>query len=150
MASTAATYRVGPPVPPKINHDNGFLDVCTPREASAEDRALFALWTTKLEVGEAVQGLPGAPDLPDALAAYRHFLFGNGEDREFSYERYVLGDPSGRTTLRNLIADAQLGAEDLYAKRGQRGPARKLLKATRDADDLEDLREEVEVAVQEI
>lgn len=122
MTTTIATYSVGPPQRPTIHHDNGFLDHCTRRSPSATDLAQYALWAAKLEAGEAAQGLPLAPELPDALAAYRHFLYGEGADRQFSYERYVEGDPSGRTTLRNLIADAQLGAEQLYARRDPSRP----------------------------
>ena len=38
----------------------------------------------------------------------------------------------------------------VHGKRGQRGPARKLLRATRDAEGVDDLREEVETALEEI
>ena len=38
----------------------------------------------------------------------------------------------------------------VHASRGQRGPARKLLKATRDAEGVDDLREEVETALEEV
>jgi hypothetical protein len=57
------------------------------------------------------------PDLVDANAAYRHFLDGDGTDRQFSYERYIENDPSGQTTLNNLIADAQKNVEVLGANR---------------------------------
>lgn len=69
-----------------------------------------------MEAGEAAQGVPFVPhnEIPDALAAYRHFLFGHGADRTFSYERYVAGDTSGATTLANAMLDAQDGAIQLY------------------------------------
>jgi hypothetical protein len=44
------------------------------------------------------------PDLTDALAAYRHFLDGDGRPRIFSYDRYVMIDRSGQLTLRNAIS----------------------------------------------
>jgi hypothetical protein len=87
--------------------------------ASEEDRAELRKWIGRLEIGEAVQGIPFLPknDLPDALAAYRHFLFGKGQDRTFSYERYVKNDDSGAVTLANAILQAQLAAEDLFTQR---------------------------------
>ena len=52
-------------------------------------------------------------DLSDALAAYRHYLYGKGAQRTFSYERYVTNDLSGKTTLANAIDDIEEGAEQL-------------------------------------
>ena len=78
------------------------------------DRVALARWVAQLELGEAAEGTPFSRDLPDALAAYRHFLQGNGQPRHFSYERYVQADRSGAVTLENMIADAQQGAEGLY------------------------------------
>jgi hypothetical protein len=91
------------------------LDRFAPRPATTAERLHFAEWAARLEAAEAVQHVPFAPDLPDALAAYRHFLYGHGTDRTFSYERYVANDPSGRVTLSNAILDAQRGAESLFA-----------------------------------
>ena len=63
-----------------------------------------------------MQGVPRVPhnDISDGLAAFRHFLFGNGKDRTFSYERYVAHDDSGASTLGNAIKDAQAGAIELF------------------------------------
>jgi hypothetical protein len=114
---TMARYKVGPPVRPAIAHDNGFLDRYRPRPATAADRAQFAKWAAVLEAAEAAQKVPFIPhnDLPDALAAYRHFLYGKGADRIFSYERYVMSDESGRITLENALIDARLGADSLFS-----------------------------------
>ena len=46
--------------------------------------------------------------------------------------------------------EAKLIRALVHAKKGQRGPARKLLDATRDAPDLETLREDVEVAIEQV
>ena len=75
------------------------------------DRAKYAEWAALLEAAEAAQGIPLIPhnDLPDALAAYRHFLYGKGADRTFWYERYVASDASGKTTLANAILDLRRG-----------------------------------------
>ena len=105
-----ANYRLGPPQPPLIKHDNGFLDKFSRRPAELGDYAQLAIWTAKLEAAEAVR-----PDLVDGTAAYRHFLQAGGQKREFSYERYVQNDQSGRTTLRNAIIDIQDGAETVFA-----------------------------------
>jgi hypothetical protein len=117
--STVATYRIGPPVRPPIYHDNGFLDELPPRPPTRADRIKFAEWAALLEAGEAGQRVPLVPhnDLPDALAAYRHFLYGKGTDRVFSYERYVANDGSGKITLANAVLDFRRGVEDLAAGR---------------------------------
>ena len=114
-----ASYSAGPPLRPPILHDNGFLDKFPPEKPTAADRARYAEWATLLATAEAAQGVPLVPhnDLPDALAAYRHFLYGHGADRTFSYERYVQMDPSGRTTLANAILDARIGAEIVFRSR---------------------------------
>jgi hypothetical protein len=54
------------------------------------------------------------PDLTDGVAAYRRYLDGEGKPRQFSYERYVSNDNSGRTTLRNVILEAQDAAMKLW------------------------------------
>lgn len=111
-----AHYTIGAPTRPSIYHDNGFLDKFSPRSPTASDYAQRALWLAKLEGGEAVQGIPLLPhnDLPDALAAYRHFLSGNGADRTISYERYVANDENGKKTLANAVLDARQGVELIY------------------------------------
>lgn len=113
---TYATYHIGSPVRPPIKHDNGFLDSFAKRSATASDRLAYAGWRTKLEVAEAGQGFPGAPEWPDALPAYRHFLDNTGTDRNFSYERYVANDASGKTTLKNLTTEAMSAAYDLHTR----------------------------------
>lgn len=111
-------YTVGPPVrPSNIVHDNGFLDGHhSARQPTRIDYVRLNAWRGLLEVAEAAQGVPGVPHnhLPDALAAYRHFLNGNGIPRNFSYERYVSEDPSGRTTLANALTEAQEAAQTVY------------------------------------
>jgi hypothetical protein len=118
--ATVATYQIGPPVRPAIRHDNGFLDRFAQRTPTLADRAKYAQWATLLEAAEAAQGIPLIPhnDLPDALAAYRHFLYGKGADRTFSYERYIGGDLSGKTTLDNAVLDLRRGVEELAASLG--------------------------------
>ncbi|AUX49083.1 uncharacterized protein SOCE26_106280 [Sorangium cellulosum] len=125
--STTAQYSVGAPQRPPIHHDNGFRqnpsdsDDPTPTpttEPNLADRASLLYWRGTLEGAEAAQGVPYVPhnDIPDALAAYRHFLDGMGTDRTFSYERFVASDSSGAVILRNAIRDIQLCAEKFYRK----------------------------------
>lgn len=132
--STKAKYKIGPPAHPPIQHDNGFLqnpaDPSDPKpmpttEPTWSDRASLTWWQTKLEGAEAVQGVPYAPhnNIPDALAAYRYFLEGNGKDRTFSYERFVDSDASGKVVLKNAIRDIQLCAEKFYKKMIADNPA---------------------------
>jgi hypothetical protein len=113
-----ASFRLGAPVRPPIHHDNGFLDRFPRRQPTAADRARYAEWRAALELAEAGQHVPLLPhnNIPDALAAYRHFLTGQGEDRTFSYERYVASDTSGRTTLDSALDDAEHGAERIYSR----------------------------------
>jgi hypothetical protein len=113
---TFASYRVGGPTRPPITHDNGFLDKFSKRSPTADERRKYNVWRLKLEAGEAVQGLPFAPHLPDALAAYRHFLNGSGKTREINYERYTANDSAGETTLKYLIVEAMNGGYDVYTK----------------------------------
>jgi hypothetical protein len=112
---TVAHYEVGPPLRPPIHHDNGFLDRFAPRAPTWADRVRYAEWAALLEAAEAGQRVPLIPhhDLPDALAAYRHFLYGKGADRQFSYERYVTSDISGKTTLDNAMLDLRRGIEEM-------------------------------------
>lgn len=111
-----AQYVIGPPTRPNIRHDNGFLDKFPRRRPATKDYEEYARWVSKLEGAEAIQGVPFVPhnELPDALAAYRHFLRGKGRDRVFSYERFVTNDPNGAMILSNAILDARQGAELLY------------------------------------
>lgn len=108
-------FTVGPPLAPKIKHDDGHLGAFRSRRPTAADYAELTKWVARLEVGEAIQGVPFLPksDLPDALAAYRHFLFGKGKARTVSYESYIRNDPSGEITLHNASTHAQLAAEQL-------------------------------------
>lgn len=110
-----ATYTIGLPTPPTTKWDDVSSQI-SKHSATIGDRALFVEWEAKLEAAEAIQhtGLPHG-DLSDALAAYRHYLYGKGADFSFSYERYVLNDPSGKTTLDNAILDIEEGAAALYA-----------------------------------
>ncbi len=103
-----ASYTLGIPRRPHIAHDNGFLALGS-RQPTLSDRARLAKWLAMLEGAEALR-----PDLVDGLGAYRHFLFGDGADRQFSYERYVANDSSGRITLENAMYDIKLAATEIW------------------------------------
>jgi len=102
-----------------MQHDNGHLDRFSARPPTAEDKVELAKWVTMLEGAEALCNaqtgkliaLCNGEDLSDANAAYRHFLFGNGEDRVLNYERFIQGDPVGSQLIRNLLADFQYHTE---------------------------------------
>ena len=110
---TVATYSIGRPSRPRIQHDNGFLDICTVSSPGLTDYLILGAWEVAYEGADTFMG----HDLSDALAAYNHFLHGEGQDRTFDYERYIANDSSGPTTLQSVIADAQLGAEELVRSR---------------------------------
>lgn len=120
MPPTVGSYRKGAAARPHIVHDNGHLDKFAPRAPTATDYAKYAAWSALMNGAESAQGIwPGAKgDLPDALAAYRHFMQGNGARRRISYERYVRNDDSGKKTLVNQIAEAQNAALNLYLAMG--------------------------------
>jgi WXG100 family type VII secretion target len=111
---TSGPFKLGPPQRPDIQQDNGFLDKFPPREPTLADRLRLLKWRAMLEGSEAMM-----PQLADANAAYRHFLDGNGADRQFDYERYIADDPSGQVALQNIVADAQEHAETLGQGRNQ-------------------------------
>ncbi len=104
-----AKYRMGPPARPAIKFDNGFLDKFSKRTPTSSDYLALAKWKLKLEAAERLR-----PDLAEGCAAYRHFLEGHGRKRWFSYEKYVLNDTSGRTTLANAMLDIQDGVEEIW------------------------------------
>ena len=116
--TTLASYALGPPRRPVIRHDDGFLDRFAPRAPTSEERRDYALWQARAELGEAVQGVPFMPHnaLPDALAAYRHFLGASGRTRRVNLERYVANDQSGRTFLRNAIVEGRLAAHSVHRR----------------------------------
>lgn len=107
-------YSIGIPKRPNIVHDNGFLRLGR-RGASTEDYLKLAKWTAMLEGAEVLR-----PDLVDGTAAYRHFLEGEGRRRDFSYERYVMSDVSGKTTLKNAILDIQTAVIDTFRSNPKR------------------------------
>lgn len=121
---TVATYSLAAPVRPQMNFDNGFLDQNARRAPTLGDHAMRKFWQAAVIAVETAQGVPFVPhnDIPDALAAYRHFLYGKGRTRTLSYERYVANDASGKRTLRACIQEVKKAVFLIYMSRpaGQR------------------------------
>lgn len=130
-SGTETTYRVGEPTRPPIHHDNGFLqnpndrDDPTPMATVSPSQADIDYYNDQLNQVKWAQRIDNfnipfrdeddeARRLDDGIAAYRHFLEGNGEDRTFSYDKFVDEDPSGQTVLSNATTDLQRGVEDIY------------------------------------
>ncbi|MFA0963973.1 hypothetical protein AB9P05_19355 [Roseivirga sp. BDSF3-8] len=122
--TASGAFTLGPPQRPNITHDEGFLaayDEATgtgdpkfeERDPEWSDHLKLLKWRTKLEGAEALR-----PDLADGTAAYRHFLDGGGADRYINYERYLLNDASGQTTLTNVIAYTKRHAQRLCPDNG--------------------------------
>ncbi len=130
-SGTETTYRVGSPTRPPIQHDNGFLQnpnnpsdpnpvgTVSPSQADIDyynDQLSQVKWAQRADNFN----IPfrdeddEARRLNDGIAAYRHFLEGNGADRNFSYDKFVEEDSSGQTVLNNATTDLQRGVEDLY------------------------------------
>ena len=101
------TYRIGPPKRPDIYHDEGFPDNI--RKPDWSDRLAYAKWLYVY-----AEGAEATRNIPDGISAYRHFMDATGEDRQFSYERFVDSDPHGKLVLEHAIADSQYAAQDLY------------------------------------
>jgi hypothetical protein len=114
LKAFGARYKLGAPTRPvSIVFDNGFLDKFKPREPTVSEYAALGKWQAKLAAAEALR-----PDLADACEAYRHFLYGGGLSRTFSYDKYVLNDTSGATTLSHAMLDIQDGAEIIWESTG--------------------------------
>lgn len=115
---TLATYIIGPPKRPNITHDNGHLDQFQRRAPTVSEHMQYKYWQGKLELAEAGQDVPFLPhnDIPDALAAYRHFLDGSGLSRTINFERYIQYDTSGQITFKNIVVEAKSGAIDLFQR----------------------------------
>lgn len=105
---TKGLYKLGPAIRPHIVHDSGFSKF-PKKEPELSDYMELYKWKSMLEGAETFR-----PDLTDGVAAYRHYLEGEGKPRSFSYDRYVNNDESGRLTLRNAILDAQHAAIELW------------------------------------
>lgn len=117
-SSAYLQFTEGSPVRPSIHHDHGFLDDGTGkiddskrRPPTEEDYEAFAKWLAMLEGAELLR-----PDMIDATAAYRHFLFGNGRDRGFDYNRFLEGDSSGERIGKSLVEDTCAAAIELHDK----------------------------------
>lgn len=113
LTERSGKYRIGIPTRPTIKHDNGHLDIHKKRDPTIADRLNLAKWTTKLEASELLctarigkhVDTCSNEDLSDANAAYRHFLFGNGGDRIFDYEKFLKNDSSAFLLIKNLTSD---------------------------------------------
>jgi hypothetical protein len=125
-----AEYEVGPPQRPTIQHDNGFLqnpndpDDPNPmptREPTDEERSFYASEVVKATGAGILTNVPGVENidsrlgLDNALAGYRHFLTGEGEDFTFDYESYLEDDASGQQFKRDVTRDIQNAVNSVYA-----------------------------------
>lgn len=105
---TEDSYKIGSASRPIIHHDSGFSKF-PKKDPTLSDYLELLKWTMMLNGAATLR-----PDLVDATSAYSHFLNGEGKQKTFSYERYVMNDESGRITLRNAILDAQHAAIELW------------------------------------
>jgi hypothetical protein len=109
-------YKIGKPSRPAYEHDHGFLQNAPGhkpiRTPTAADRLMFAKWRAVLDgaellcgptLGKEIDRCKG--DLTDATAAYRHFLFGNGADRNVDYEGFLRTDMAAYGLLSRIGID---------------------------------------------
>ncbi|HEU4325753.1 MAG TPA: hypothetical protein VFS21_21615 [Roseiflexaceae bacterium] len=115
-ASFGSSMPAGQVQGPSMRHDHGFLDdghgnidESKREEAGWGDHIERMKWIAKLEAAELLR-----PDLVDGTSAYRHFLFGNGAQRHFEYERFIANDSSGATVLASAIEDAKNAVRDRH------------------------------------
>lgn len=109
-------YVLGSRIKPLINHDNGFLKKYPCRKPTIEEKMQYVKWRGILEAAESVQGIPflSKTNMPDAVAAYRHFMEGSGTTRDVKFERYFRDDPSGRHTFRTICMEVRDAAYKFY------------------------------------
>lgn len=139
-SGTDTTYRIDNATRPDIKHDNGFLQnpnnpndpnllpTVPPSQADIDyynSQLSDVTWAQRADNFNVpfTDKDDEARRLSNGIEAYRHFLEGNGADRNFSYDEFVSEDPSGQTVLNNAIADTQRGAEDLYNQMIARDPS---------------------------
>ncbi|TAG71059.1 MAG: hypothetical protein EAZ23_20025 [Oscillatoriales cyanobacterium] len=115
----AATYRIGSPTRPDIKHDDGFSKK-DKEPPTLNDYLIRAKWRAAASATFIPNPLRY---LPDGAAAYLYYQDGKGVDRNFSYDKFVNDDESGKVALKNLILDAQAGAENLYRQIISKYPA---------------------------
>lgn len=130
-SGTETTYRIGDAARPNIKHDNGFLqnpnDPNDPNPIptvapSQSDKSYYEDQLSQVKWAQRADNFhvpftdqdDKARELSNGIEGYRHYLEGNGADRNFSYDEFISEDASGQTVLNNAIADTQRGAEDLY------------------------------------
>ncbi len=80
-----------------VTHDPQF-DGYPPEDPTIADKAFYAEWEL-INQGAKVATESGIRDLDDATGAYDHFLYGNGEPRTFSVEKFVREDGEGEVML---------------------------------------------------
>jgi hypothetical protein len=124
MAQTVTFQRGGPKRPSGIVYDDGFSKVPRRQATKAELAKYLALKELATYGGTVSRFLPiplpkshmlgRLADLPDGLAAFRHYLEGSGTARGVAYDDYISDDPSGRVLLLNARFLARQGAEQLY------------------------------------
>ena len=128
--ASGATYEVGPPQHPTINHDNGFLqnpadpNDPTPmptRDPTMDERLFYAEEVAKATGADAISWIPGVDNidsrlgLENGIAGYEHFLTGGGADFEFDYDEYIENDPAGQELKKTIESDVQNAVNDIYA-----------------------------------
>jgi hypothetical protein len=118
-------YRVGKAERPHIPADNGHLDQERVHSPTILDETAYYGAVAVERIGEAACSGIKAKHMPfcsgedqtDALAAYNHFLEGNGATRTIDYERYLDQDPSGREALVIIFRDFRENVERLAHNR---------------------------------
>ncbi|MGH7297780.1 MAG: peptidoglycan-binding protein, partial [Polyangiaceae bacterium] len=106
--------------PPPMTFDHGFLDdgngnidESKRRAPTGADYVALAKWRAKLIAAQQFR-----PDLFDATSAYQHFLSATGADWNFSYDRFVEQDASGKKVLGSVVSDVMAAASLLNNSRG--------------------------------
>lgn len=108
-----ANYRIGSPTEPPMTFDEDFI-YDPNATATAGDYASWVWWNTKLAGAELFAGMP------DAVAAYAHYLRGSGTDLGINYPKAYREDSVVRSGVDKEIAAAQRDAERLAATGGAR------------------------------
>jgi surface antigen len=113
-SNLGVNYKIGSPIRPDYTWGRGYGDL-------PKDQPQWHDYLREDTFRTIVQSISWL--IPDGAAAYFHYLDGTGTERPFSYQKYIDQDPSGRTTMDNILLDVKSAAEKIYQQAVAQYPA---------------------------
>ncbi|MFV0383697.1 hypothetical protein [Paracoccus sp. (in: a-proteobacteria)] len=128
IVQNGTVFEIGENKRPDIHHDNGFLqnpddpndpEPMPTRKPTKEEKEFYDDQVFEASLGNSVKWMPldflsDQLALDHAIPAYKHFLTGEGKDREFDYAAYLDNDESGKKTKDRVLSDTRTAADQLY------------------------------------